>query len=169
MIVEIKGFEEYCITHDGLVYSKYLEDFMKLGINEKGYSIVSLSKNNKTYVRKVHKLVAEAFIPNPNNKPEVNHKKGIKSNNHFWNLEWSTRSENLKHAYSTGLREPIHHENHPSSIKILQLTKEGVNIGVWDSMSQAAKALNLHTSRICAVCNGRRETHGGFKWKRFNS
>lgn len=76
---------------------------MRFSNHKKGYKILSLTfdGNRKTY--KVHRLVALAFIPNPENKPEVNHKDGNKSNNNLDNLEWSTTSENTKHAHENGL------------------------------------------------------------------
>jgi hypothetical protein len=71
--------------------------------NSGRYSSISLSKDSKTKTFKVHRLVAEAFIPNPDNKPEVNHKKQPKTNNCVSNLEWNTKAENAKHAYDSGL------------------------------------------------------------------
>lgn len=70
-----------------------------LNLMKDGYILVSLNKNSETQWRKVHRLVAEAFIPNPESKRCVNHKNGIKSDNRVENLEWVTASENMKHAY----------------------------------------------------------------------
>ena len=72
-------------------------------INNCGYVSVRLSKGGKTFTRFVHRLMAEAFIPNPLNKKYTNHRDGKKLNNTLENLEWVTHSENMKHAYSMGL------------------------------------------------------------------
>ena len=83
---------------------------LKGRFNRCGYPIVALSKNNKAIYPAVHRLVAQAFIPNPNKLLEINHKDGNKLNNRVENLEWSTRSLNIKHAYRIGLRHPLRGE-----------------------------------------------------------
>lgn len=78
---------------------------MKQRTNEWGYFDIGLSKNNKQSRYKVHRLVAQAFIPNPQNKEQVNHIDGNKKNNAVWNLEWSTPQENTQHSIVTELRK----------------------------------------------------------------
>ena len=73
--------------------------------DSRGYKTVSIYLGKKLYTKKVHRLVAEAFIPNPENKPTVNHKDGNKENNDITNLEWATHQENIDHAIKTGLRD----------------------------------------------------------------
>ena len=72
--------------------------------NERGYLILELYKNGKAKIHKVHRLVAKAFVPNPENNPQVNHKDTNKLNNNDWNLEWVTDLENLIHAYRNHLK-----------------------------------------------------------------
>lgn len=103
----IKGYEgKYLISKCGDVYSLRSKKVLKPFVNEKGYSVVELWNNYNRRSAKVHRLVAETFIPNPNCRTEINHKDGNKGNNRAENLEWCTRSENLKHAYALGLRTP---------------------------------------------------------------
>ena len=91
-----------------------------------GYLYCSLSREGRDRRFAVHRLVAKAFLPNPDNKPEVNHKDGNKHNNHVWNLEWCTRSENQRHAISFGLwkcgdlsgkNNPMYGKHHSESAK----------------------------------------------------
>lgn len=91
----------------------------------RGYYQVSLCIDGKYRHFQVHRLVAEAFIPNPENKPQVNHIDGNKLNNDISNLEWVTRSENQLHAYKTGLQKPLKGEENILSKTILQLDLEG--------------------------------------------
>lgn len=100
----VKDFENYNISEDGEIYDK--KNKLKSSfINEFGYVLVTLFKNNKQKALRVSRLVAIAYIDNPYNLPEVNHKDGNKKNNSVSNLEWCTRSYNTKHAWTTGLNK----------------------------------------------------------------
>lgn len=103
--LDFKGFPAYSITKDGRVFSSKCNRFLKGWINDSGYQSVGLynSHEPKMYNFMVHRLVAEAFIPNPENKEQVNHIDGNKTSNSIENLEWATASENSNHASSLGL------------------------------------------------------------------
>lgn len=94
----------YCITRDGKVYSLKSSRFLKSFSDAQGYQYIECYENGVRYRFAVHRLVAKAFIDNLENKAEVNHKDGNKSNNHVSNLEWMTPSENCVHAERNGLR-----------------------------------------------------------------
>ena len=108
-IEPVKGYEEhYGVDRFGNVYSLKGGKVVKrtLSLNKSGYYYVSLKDNDKIKNARVHRLVAEAFIPNPENKPYINHIDGNKTNNCVDNLEWCTPSENSRHALSKGLLKP---------------------------------------------------------------
>jgi hypothetical protein len=98
----VKSLERVVVRSNGSkMYIK--EKLLNKRLNDRGYIEIKLSKNGKSGYAKLHRLVAQAFIPNPENKPQVNHKDTDKENNHVDNLEWNTHSENQKHAHANGL------------------------------------------------------------------
>ena len=92
---QIAGYDNYYITKDGKVYNKKTERYLKITQRPTGYCVVNLSKNGAYKSFYVHRLVAYAFIPNPEGKPYINHIDENKNNNHFSNLEWCTQKENI--------------------------------------------------------------------------
>ena len=128
--------------------------------NNNGY--LTLKLDHKDY--RVHRLIAMHFIPNPDNKPEINHKDGNKHNNLIENLEWVTREENLKHAEETGLNP--RGENHPSyKGAILGFDKDGKHvITLKDRKDIREKGFGVENIRKCLV--GDRKTHKGLRFER---
>lgn len=104
---DVIGYEEYFqISNIGNIFSKRSNRILKTTIHKNGYHVISTrigGRNGIAITLKVHRLVAITFIPNPENKPFVNHKDGVKINNVVENLEWVTNQENVIHAYSIGL------------------------------------------------------------------
>ncbi len=101
MFVDIKNFPEYRINKYGDIWSVKYQNYLKGSYNP--YHSVVLVKNGKYKNKYIHRLIAENFIPNPENKPQINHKDGDKKNNSIDNLEWCTSKENIQHAHNSGL------------------------------------------------------------------
>jgi hypothetical protein len=101
----IKDYENYSITEDGKVWSHFNSIYVKQNANPKGYLFVNLYNKNGAKKKRVHRLVAEAYIPNLENKPFINHINCDKKDNNISNLEWCTCSENAKHAWDNGLQK----------------------------------------------------------------
>lgn len=151
----ISGFENYMISERGEVYSIKRKKIMKTFKDSSGYMRISLVKNNKKHTKKVHRLVAEAFIQNKHNKPQVNHINGIKDDNRVVNLEWCTESENQKHCYKIGLRKKFKGEGNPNSKltnKQVDEIKEKYKSGLY-SYKELGKEYGVTFGRIGQICN----------------
>ena len=115
--------------------------------------------------KKVHRLVAQAFIPNPENKPQVNHLNGDKTNNRVENLEWCTCSENVIHSWNNGFHKKKFGANHDNSVKIKQYDLNGRFVKEWGSIVDASKYYNTTISNIWHCLNGYNKTAKGYIWK----
>ena len=102
---QIKGYDNYLISDRGRVFNFKFKKFLKPWKDRGGYLFVGLCKNG-VHKHYLHRLVALAYIPNPENKPTVNHIDGIKTNNFVENLEWNTQKENVRHSWDNGLSKP---------------------------------------------------------------
>lgn len=120
---------------------------------------VELWKDNKRAVKMIHRLVAEHFIPNPDGKPQVNHIDGNRANNTVENLEWCTNSENMHHAYKTGLATPKGRKPVRGKNKITGVVVE------FNSVEEAARELKGNPDAIRAALKGRSASSCGYIWE----
>ena len=183
---DIEDYEGYQVSNLGRVRS--LDRYNSRGywikgcilkpiMDKKGYLTVGLSKNNQRKAFKVHRLVALHFIPNIENKPEIDHINTIKTDNTVFlnedgsvnydktNLRWVTPKENSNNPLSivnkSESKKGIKNHRHQP---VLQYDKDGNFIREWDTMTEAETTLNI-THKIHYVCQGKRKTCGGYIWK----
>ena len=162
----IKSMERYCKDRSSVRLIP--ETFKKASLsgtekNGQHYLQVALFKDGKRRLYRIHRIVAEMFIPNPENKEVVNHKNGNKHDNRVDNLEWCTNAENNAHAISTGLHKTI--INGKNSVAICQCDKERNVIAEYPSMMEAERQTGIaHQNISAAIRKG--ISAGGFVWKK---
>lgn len=169
---DIKGYEGLyqvsnlgrvkSLTRKGVPFERYLKPYIN---KRNGYVYCYLTIKEKEKNLRLHRLVAEAFIPNPENKPEVNHEDGNKENCCVSNLYWTTRSENQKHAYKTGLQKHKRGNNSKLAKKVIQHDKDGNLIKEWESIIDVERTLGIYGSNISKCCKGKHKTAGGYIWR----
>lgn len=126
-------------------------------INHNGYLMIFLSKNKKIKGYRIHRLVAQAFIPNPDNLPQVNHIDKNKTNNRINNLEWCTAKYNTQHAIINKLRDNKYRR------KIVQCDLDNNIVKEWNSIKEATD-FGFSKSGIWQCCNNKRNMHKNYKW-----
>lgn len=163
---DIKGFEDwYEISNKGRVKSIDKRIIMKTNLSKSGYERLCLTKNGKSVHKVIHRLVAEAFIPNPNNYAQVNHKNGIKTDNRVENLEWCSASYNVKHAYVNNLKSNKKGIYNKLSKPIKQFDKGNNLIGVYGSIREAERKTGIKNQSIIQNLKGRYKEAGGYFWE----
>jgi hypothetical protein len=169
----IIGYEErYMVSNFGRIKSLFgrwwaRERMNRLHLNQAGYPCVRLCKGDKGKTLRVHRLMSAAFIDNPENKKEVNHIDGDKTNGVIYNLEWNTRKENQNHSCYILLKgrgeRKYRGALHKQSIPVIRLSKSGEFLQEYDAISTARRN-GFKTAHIGCACKGKRETTAGFKW-----
>lgn len=154
--IPIKDYEhDYAIDCHGHILSLLTDQYVTPSVDTNGYLKVTLMKDGERVVKRVHRLVAEHFLPNDDtSKTVINHIDGNKQNPDVTNLEWCTQQENVQHAHTTGLQT--------------KTSDKSVVRGdgrVYRSLTEAAQDNNITKSAISKVINGKRQTAGGWTWK----
>ena len=195
---DIEGYEGYQVSNLGRVRSLDRIDsnnhplngvILKPYISNSGYLLVGLYKQQKRDRKLLHRLVAEAFIPNPENKSEIDHINTIKTDNTVFlnedgsvnyektNLRWTTRKENINNPITKtkmriNARKPSkgkYGKKHHRSKPIIQYDKEGNFIKEWDCANDVERVLGISNKHIGSVCLGKRKSCGGYIWKYKNA
>ena len=151
---DIVGYEGlYQVSNMGRVRSL---NYNKTGVTKimkhsmtKGYHHIMLSKNGKVKRFRVHRLVAQAFIPNPQGLPDINHKDENKNNNCIDNLEWCTKDYNNNYSFNKN---------------IIGVNMSSGLILEFDSIKNVGDITGINNSNICSCCNGKRNSAGGWRW-----
>ena len=166
----IKEYPAYKISKQGKIYTCFKpktsiqtnewKELKQVYDKSCGYMIVTLADGKgKRQNKRVHRLLMEAFVPNPNNYPHVNHIDGNKLNNSLSNLEWCSASHNTRHAVNLGLMKPVNEK------PVEQYTLDGVFINEFKSIHEASRQTGIAWQNISKVCLGKRNRAGMYYWK----
>ena len=174
---EIKDYPNYMVSNLGRVkslgrwvYKEYrgkrwqIEKILKPSVDKDGYLFVCLWKNGKLKYFRIHRLVAQAFIQNPNNLPQVNHKNEMKVDNRVENLEYCDAKYNINYG-TRNERIAEKTTNGKLSKQVLQMDKTNKIIAEYPSLREVQRQLGINNAHISQCCNGKQNTAGGYKWK----
>lgn len=168
---KVKDNLNYSISDAGEVRRDDTDHIKELRLNRYGYAVVDLYKNSKRKTERVHRLVANAFIPNPSDKPEVNHKDGNKTNNNVSNLEWTTKRENIDHAVEHGIylgRKPSYgmrgkkNPNGGAKGKPVRVVETGE---IFKNIYECSVCKKCRARGITECLHGRQHTHRGMHFE----
>lgn len=158
--------EPYYISNMGEIKNITTGRILKQQTNDRGYKVVRVTINRKKYTFKPHREVAKAFIPNPENKPQVNHINGNKNDNRVANLEWCTNQENADHAIKSGLWENVfeasRRTNEKRKKKVLARNIETGEEIIFESVAAAERRFGRHVSSVLKKKRGQSKGHAFF-------
>lgn len=156
----IKSLQRIVLRSNSIGCLPLKERMIKIIPDPNNYLRAAFCRNGETKTIRIHRLVAESFLPNPFNKPQVNHKDGNRQNNNVENLEWCTQSENMIHANSTGLKKVASGSSHAYSRPVIDL-----NTGVfYDSVTDLAKLLCMPAPTLRDWLNGKTNKGNNYKY-----
>jgi hypothetical protein len=152
----VEEFKNYVVYENGVIVNTKTNKTLSVSICDKGYPKVNFYVNGKVVTRRVHTIVAKAYIDNPLNLKEVNHINGNKKDFSISNLEWVTHSQNLIHAYKTGLQIP----SPKRRTKVVDIV-----YGIfYDSVKEAANALNMKPQTLANRLSGHRKNNTNIRY-----
>lgn len=167
----LTGYDgKYYVSRNGEVYSVYRNKLLQGTLNHKGYKIIRLTHNKKAKTLILHRIIAKEFIPNPENKEQVNHLNAIKTDNRVENLEWVTVIENRTHALENNL---VNKNSIPQAIYMTNLkTNETILVNsAYDAMKIIHPDLKVNNEwrskhrKIREILMGKRKSHYGYTFK----
>lgn len=176
-MTHIADFPNYIIEPDGKIFSKKSNKYLKLSKNQNGYLSVELSNGKCRKRFLVHRLVAQVYIPNIFNLPQVNHKDEDKTNNSVSNLEWCTPEYNMRYGEAAKTRhskidysKPCFKENAIKNgkavcVRVEQVDFNGNVLKVFGSIKEATNSLGVKQSHISECCLNKRKTSNGYVWR----
>lgn len=157
-MIPIKGYENYLVTEQGQIINSKTGRALKPSITANGYYRVNLRKNGQTKTLYIHRIVAEAFIPNPNNYNEVNHIDEDKTNNNVENLEWVTHKSNINHATCQRRKGETNTTRNGKPVLCIETNQ------IYASATAIEKELGYGKGNIWQACNGKIKTAYGYHW-----
>ena len=169
----VKGYPLYSVSNLGRLKNNKTQRILQGGLDNYGYRNAILCNNGKRKSKTIHRLIAENFIDNPENKPQVNHINGIKTDNRVINLEWVTNQENQDHFWKV-INSDANKANRSKAHKGKGVLSENPNAKsvirvedgkIYKTIKEAALDVGIKYHHIGEVCRGKRKSAGGYHWK----